>query len=83
MFITWAWCCSIVVWKYSALNKTIYFYRAFVVETWLDGFTPKSKEEETSLLSEATPKATQYITEWQQRWENKCAMLEIGWSGRS
>ena len=47
--------------------------------------SPKWKKEETSLLSEATPKATQYNTkwgrkvfeEWQQRRQNKCAMLEI------
>ena len=26
--------------------------------------SPKSKEEETSLVSEATPKATQYKTKW-------------------
>ena len=47
--------------------------------------SPKSKEEETSLLSEATPKATQYNTkwgrkvfeEWQQPRQNKCAVLEI------
>ena len=47
--------------------------------------SPKSKEEETSLVSEATPKATQYNTkwgrkvfeEWQQRRQNTCAMLEV------
>ena len=47
--------------------------------------SPKSKEEETSLVLEATPKATQYNTkwgrkvfeEWQQRWQNTCAMLEV------
>ena len=46
--------------------------------------SPKGKEE-TSLLSEATPKATQYNTkwgrkvfeEWQQRRQNTCAMLEV------
>ena len=46
---------------------------------------PKSKEEETSLVSEATPKATQYNTkwgrkvfeEWQQRRQNTCAMLQV------
>ena len=46
---------------------------------------PKSKEEETSLVSEATPKATQHNTkwgrkvfeEWQQRRQNTCAMLEV------
>ena len=46
---------------------------------------PKSKEEETSLVSEATPKATQCNTklgrnvfeEWQQRRQNTCAMLEV------
>ena len=53
----------------------------------MDGWfrSPKSKQEETSLLSEATPKATQYNTkwsrkvfeEWQQRRQSKCAMLEI------
>ena len=45
----------------------------------------KSKEEETSLVSEATPKATQYNTkwgrkvfeEWQQRRQNTCAILEV------
>ena len=45
----------------------------------------KSKEEETSLVSEATPKATQYNTkwgrkvfeEWQQQRQNTCAMLEV------
>ena len=26
--------------------------------------SPKGKEEETSLVSEATPKATQYNTKW-------------------
>ena len=43
------------------------------------------KEEETSLVSEATPKGTQYNTkwgrkvfkEWQQRRQNTCAMLEV------
>ena len=47
--------------------------------------SPKSKEEETSLVSEATPKATQYNTkwgrkvfeEWQQRRQNTCAMSEV------
>ena len=47
--------------------------------------SPKSEEEETSLLSEATPKATQYNTKWgrkvfekwQQRQQNKCSMLKI------
>ena len=47
--------------------------------------SPKGKEEETSLVSEATPKATQYNTkwgrkvfeEWQQRRQNTCAMLEV------
>ena len=47
--------------------------------------SPKSKEEETSLVSEATPKATQYNTkwgrkvfeEWQQRRQHTCAMLEV------
>ena len=47
--------------------------------------SPKSKEEETSLMSEATPKATQYNTkggrkvfeEWQQRRQHTCAMLEV------
>jgi len=48
--------------------------------------SPKSKEEEpTSLVSEATPKATQHNTkwgtkvfeEWQQRRQNTCAMLEV------
>ena len=46
---------------------------------------PKSKEEETSLVSEATPKTTQYNTkwgrkvfeEWQQRQQNTCAKLEV------
>ena len=46
----------------------------------------KSKEEETSLLSEAPPKAIQYNTkwgrkvfeEWQQRRQNTCTMLEVG-----
>ena len=46
--------------------------------------SPKGKEE-TSLLSETTPKATQYNTkwgrkvfeEWQQRRQNTCAMLEV------
>ena len=45
----------------------------------------KSKEDETSLVSEATLKATQYNTkwgrkvfeEWQQRRQNTCAMLEV------
>ena len=45
----------------------------------------KSKEEETSLVSEATRKVTQYNTkwgrkvlkEWQQRRQNTCAMLEV------
>ena len=44
----------------------------------------KSKEEETSLVSEATPNTAQYNTkwerkvfeEWQQRWQNTCAKLE-------
>ena len=53
--------------------------------------SPKSEEEETSLLSEATPIATQYNTkwnrkvfeEWQKRPQNKSAMLELScWSGR-
>ena len=47
--------------------------------------SPKSKKEDTSLVSEATPKATQYNTEWgrkvfeewQQRRQNTCAMLEV------
>ena len=47
--------------------------------------SPKSKEEETSLVSEVTPKATQYNTkwdrkvfeEWQQRRQNTCAMFEV------
>ena len=47
--------------------------------------SPKSKEEDTSLVSEATPKATQDNTkwgrkvfeEWQQRRQNTCAMLEV------
>ena len=47
--------------------------------------SPKSKEEETSLVSEATPKTTQYNTkwgrkvfeEWQQRRQNTCAKLEV------
>ena len=47
--------------------------------------SPKSKEEETRLVLEATPKATQYNTkwgrkvfeEWQQRRHNTCAMLEV------
>ena len=47
--------------------------------------SPKSKKEETSLVLEATPKATQYKTkwgrkvfeEWQQQWQNTCAMLEV------
>jgi len=47
--------------------------------------SPKSKEEETSLVSVATPKATQYYTkwgrkvfeEWRQRRQNTCAMLEV------
>ena len=46
---------------------------------------PKRKEEETSLLSEATLKATQYNTkwgrkvfeEWQQQQQNTCAMFEV------
>ena len=46
---------------------------------------PKSKEEETSLVSEATPKATKYSTKWdrkvfevwQQRRQNTCAILEV------
>jgi len=82
MLITWAWSCPIGVWKYSALNLAIRFHIAFVVETWLVGWfrSPKNKEEETSLVSEATPKATQYntkwgrkvIEEWQQRRQNTC-----------
>ena len=47
--------------------------------------SPKSKEEETSLVSEATPKTTQYNTkwgrkvfeEWQQRRQNTSAKLEV------
>ena len=47
--------------------------------------SPKSKEEETSLVSEATPKKTQYNTkwgrkvfeEWQQRRQNTSAKLEV------
>ena len=47
--------------------------------------SPKSKEEEISLVSEATPKAIQYKTkwgrkvfeEWQQRRQNTYAMLEV------
>ena len=47
--------------------------------------SPKSKEEETSLVSEATPKTTQYnikwgrkvFEEWQQRRKNTCAQLEV------
>jgi len=47
--------------------------------------SPKSKEEETSLVSEATPKATQYnpkwdrkvFEEWQQRRQSTCAMFEV------
>ena len=47
--------------------------------------SPKSKKEDTSLVSEATRKATQYNTEWgrkvfeewQQRRQNTCAMLEV------
>ena len=38
MLITWAWSCAIGVWKYPALNLTIYFHRAFVVKTRLVGF---------------------------------------------
>ena len=85
--ITWAWSCSIGVWKYSALNLAIHFHIAFLVETCMAGRfrSPKSKEEETSLVSEATPKATQYnpnwgrkvFEEWQQRRQNTCAMLEV------
>ena len=29
--------------------------------------SPKSKEEDTSLVSEATPKATQYNTKWVEK----------------
>ena len=84
MLITWAWSCPMGVWKYSALNFAIYFDIAFVVERWL------VSKEETSLVPEATPKATQYNTkwgrkvfeEWQQRRQNTCAMLEVQrWSG--
>ena len=47
--------------------------------------SPKSKEEETGLVSEAIPKATQWNTkwgrkvfeEWQQRRQNTCAMIEV------
>ena len=47
--------------------------------------SPKGKKEETSFVSEATPRATQYntkwgrkiLTEWQQRRQNKCAMSEL------
>ena len=47
--------------------------------------SPKSKEEETSLVSEATPKTTQYNTkwgrkvfeEWQQRRQNTSAKLKV------
>ena len=47
--------------------------------------SPKSKEEETSLVSEATPKTTQYKTTWgrkvfekrQQRRQNTSAKLEV------
>ena len=62
------------------------FYRAFVVKNIAGRFrSPNNKEEETSLLSEATPKATQYNTKWGRkvfeelhlRRQNKCAMLEI------
>ena len=61
VLLTWAWSCPVGVWKYSALNLAIHFDIAFVVETWLVGWfrSPKSKEEETGLVSEAIPKATQ------------------------
>jgi len=63
MLITWAWSWPIGVWKYSALNLAIHFHIAFVLETWLVGFAlQRVKKEETSLVSEATPKATQYNT---------------------
>ena len=39
MSMTWVWSCPIGVWKYSALNLAIYFHIAFVVETWVVGFT--------------------------------------------
>ena len=47
--------------------------------------SPKGKKEETSFVSEATPRETQYSTkcgrkvleEWQQQRQNKCAMSEL------
>ena len=47
--------------------------------------SPKSKEEETSLVSVATPKITQYNTkwgrkvfeEWQQRRQNTCHCAKL------
>ena len=47
--------------------------------------SPKGKKEETSFVSEATPRATQYNTkwglkvleEWQQSRQNKFAVLEL------
>ena len=86
MLITLAWSCPIGVWKYSALNLTIYFHRAFVVETWLAGFAlqrvkkkrqvycqkPLQKQHNAMLSG-----VKKFFEKWQQRRQNKCAMLEI------
>ena len=61
------------------------FSYGFCCRNMAGSVSPKSKEEEISLVSEATPKAIQYKTkwgrkvfeEWQQRRQNTCAMLEV------
>ena len=85
MLVTWSWSCPIGVWKYPALNSTIYFIELCSRNIAGRFRSPNNKEEETSLLPEATPKATQYNTKWGRkvfeelhlRRQNKCAMLEI------
>ena len=39
--------------------------------------SPKSKEEETSLVSEATKWGRKVFEEWQQRRQNTCAKFEV------
>ena len=86
MLITRACSCPIGVWKYSALISSSSFLYSFCgrnVTGWF--LSPKSKVKETSLLSEATLKATQYngkwarkvLEEWQRRRQSTCAILEV------
>ena len=65
MLITWACRYPRGVWKYSALNYSNSCSYRFCGKNVAGRFrSPKSKEEETNLLSEVTLKATQYKTRW-------------------